>query len=92
MSVYSVLPRSLVCNNEENMHIQVTGMNLALIPRIRQRKTKCGSDGKECACNAGYLGLIPGFGRSLEGGHGNELQYSYLENSHGQRSLVGYSP
>ena len=26
------------------------------------------------------------------GGHVNPLQYSYLENPHGQRSLVGYSP
>ena len=26
------------------------------------------------------------------GGHGNPLQYSCLENLHGQRSLVGYSP
>ena len=25
------------------------------------------------------------------GGHGNPLQYSCLQNSHGQRSLVGYS-
>ena len=25
-------------------------------------------------------------------GHGNPLQYSYLENPHGQRSLVGYCP
>ena len=25
-------------------------------------------------------------------GHGNALQYSCLENSHGQRSLAGYSP
>jgi len=33
-----------------------------------------------------------GLGRSLGGGHGNPLQYSFLENSHGQRSLVGYSP
>ena len=24
--------------------------------------------------------------------HGNPLQYSCLENPHGQRSLVGYSP
>ena len=24
--------------------------------------------------------------------HGNPLQYSYLENAHGQRSLEGYSP
>ena len=26
------------------------------------------------------------------GGHGSPLQYSCLENPHGQRSLVGYSP
>ena len=38
------------------------------------------------------LGLIPGLGRSLGGEHGNPLQYSCLENPHGQRSLVDYSP
>ena len=37
-------------------------------------------DGKESACNAGDLGLIPGLGRSPEEGHGNPLQYSCLEN------------
>ena len=26
------------------------------------------------------VGLIPGLGRSAGGGHGNPLQYSYLEN------------
>ena len=40
----------------------------------------------------GDLGLIPGLGRFPGGGHGNSLQYSCLENPHGQRSLVGYSP
>ena len=40
-----------------------------------------GSVGKESACNAGDTGLIPGSGRSPEGGHGNLLQYSCLENS-----------
>ena len=44
-----------------------------------------GSDGKEYACNVGDLGSIPGF-------DGNLLQYSCLENPHGQRSLAGYSP
>ena len=39
-----------------------------------------GSDGKESACNAGDLGSIPGLGRSPGGGHGNPLQYSFLEN------------
>ena len=51
-----------------------------------------GSDSKKSAGNAGDLGSIPGLGRSLGGGHGNTLQYSCLENPHGQKSLVGYSP
>ena len=40
-----------------------------------------GSDGKESACNAGDLGLIPGSGRSPGEGNGNPLHYSCLENS-----------
>ena len=51
-----------------------------------------GSDGKRSICNVGDLGLIPGLGRSPGGEHGNPLQYSWLENPHGQRSLAGYSP
>ena len=51
-----------------------------------------GSAGKEPACNVGDLGSIPRLGRSPEGGHGNLLQYSCLENPHGQRSLAGCSP
>ena len=45
--------------------------------------------------NAGDLrgvGLIPGSGRFPGGGHDNPLQYSSLENPHGQRSLAGYDP
>ena len=51
-----------------------------------------GSDGKESACNAGNLGLIPGLGRCPGGRHDNPLQYSCLENPHRQMSLAGYSP
>ena len=40
----------------------------------------------------GDLGSIPGSGRSPGEGHGNPLQYSCLENPHGQRSLAGYRP
>ena len=47
-----------------------------------------GSDSKESARNVGDLGSIPGLGRSPGGGHGNSLQYSCLENPHGQRSLA----
>ena len=45
---------------------------------------------KEPTHSEGDLGSIPGLGRSSGGGHSNPLQYSCLENSHGQRSLVGY--
>ena len=39
-----------------------------------------GSDGKESACNARDLGLIPGSGRSPGEGNGYPLQYSCLGN------------
>ena len=44
------------------------------------------------AGDAGDKGSIPGLGSSPGGGRGNPLQYSCLENPHGQKSLVGYSP
>ena len=51
-----------------------------------------GSDSKESSCNAADLGSIPELGRSPGEGHGNPLQYSCLENPHGERSMAGYSP
>ena len=33
------------------------------------------------SANAGVMGSVPGWGRSLAGGHGNPLQYSCLKNS-----------
>ena len=51
-----------------------------------------GSDSKESTCNVGDLGSISGLGRSPGGDHGNPLQYSCLENLHGQSNLAGYSP
>ena len=44
---------------------------------------------KNTPTNAGDIrnvGLIPGSGRSPGGGNGNPLQYSCLENPHGQRA------
>ena len=43
-----------------------------------------GSAGKESVGNVGDLGSIPGIRRSPGEGHGNPLQYSCLENPHGQ--------
>ena len=39
------------------------------------------SDGKESACNAGDMGLIPQLGKFPGEGNGNPLQYSCLRNS-----------
>jgi len=38
-----------------------------------------------------WVRSLQGLGRSPGGGNGNPLQYSCLENPHGQRSLAGYS-
>ena len=51
-----------------------------------------GSDRKESAFSAGDLGSIPWLGRFPAEEHGNPLHHSCLENPHGQRCLVGYSP
>ena len=47
---------------------------------IGRCKFPSGSDGKESACNAGDLGLIPGLGRSSGERNSNPFQYSCLEN------------
>ena len=49
-------------------------------------------DGKESACNAGGLGLIPGLARSPGEGNGNPLEYSCLENSKTEEHGGLYSP
>ena len=50
------------------------------------------SAGKESICKEGDPGLIPGWGSSPGEGTEYPLQYPYLENPYGQRSLEGYSP
>ena len=47
---------------------------------------------KNLSAKAGELGSISEWERSPGEGHGNRLQYSCVENPHGQRSLSGYSP
>ena len=51
-----------------------------------------GSNSKESACNVGNSGSALGSGRSPREGNSYPFQYSCLENPHGQRDLVGYSP
>ena len=86
-----------------NTPVPVTSQIQHTQRKIYKNKTPClydlglpgvlgNSAGKESPCNAGNPGLILGLARSLGGGHDNSLQYSRLENPHGQKSLVGYSP
>ena len=72
---------------------KIAARQASLCALIKKKKISdsCGSDSKESTCNVGDLGLIPELGKSPGGGHGNPLQYSCLENPHGQRSLVGCS-
>ena len=62
-----------------------------LSPAGLQRGFPGGSNCEESTCNERDRGSISGWGRSPGGGHGNPLQYSCLENPHGQRSMVGHS-
>ena len=47
--------------------------------------------GKEPACQCRRLGFNCLVGKIPDVGNGNPLQYSCLENPHGQRSLASYS-
>ena len=51
-----------------------------------------GSDGKESACKSRDSGVIPGWGRSPAGGHGNPLPYPCLENPVDRGAWRGYRP
>ena len=51
-----------------------------------------GSDGKESACNAGDQGSVPESEDPLEKGMATHSNIHAWTESHGQKSLVGYSP
>ena len=79
-------PKALSCSGWKHLQLRTKDLWTG------ERAFPGGTDGKESACNVGDLGSIPGLGTSLGGEHGYPLQYSCLENPHGQRSLAGYSP
>ena len=56
------------------------GHDLAAAAAVLNEGFPCSSGGKESACSAVDLGLIPGLRRSPGEGNGNPLQYSCLEN------------
>ena len=90
-SPFYYIPMTLWCqlNSEANKRKKTENKVTIIYP---EAGFPGGSDGKESTCSAGGLGSIPVLGRSAGGGHGNPPQDSCLENSHGQRSLLGFSP
>ena len=57
------------------------GSSFPGLPQLqRSRNVSVAQTVKNLPASAGDLGLIPGWGRSPEEGHGNPLQYSCLEN------------
>ena len=78
--------------NELQYELRVpTEKILELIEIMHIMGFSSGSDSKESACNAGDPGLIPGWGRSLGEGNGYPTLVFLPGESHGQRSLVGYT-
>ena len=74
-----ILKRTLVCSCLQSIKYQDLS-SLSMKYRGGKGGFPCSSVGKEFACDAGDLGLIPGSGRSPGEGNGNPLQYSCLEN------------
>ena len=64
--------------------------NVKLLSSLSMLGLSSGSESKESACNAGDLGLILRLERSP--GEENTTPVFLPGDSHGQRSLVGYSP
>ena len=64
---------------------QVSFLDLSLV------ELPCSSYGKESACNAGDLGLIPRSGKILWRREWQSTPVFLPGGSHGQRSLAGFS-
>ena len=73
----------------QQSRLEILVMLLKLSP-LFLRVFPGGSEGKASAYND--PGSVPGLGRSPGEGNGNPFQLFLPGKSHGQRSLVGYSP
>ena len=78
------LHNNVIVPNTTELYTQECLREWVLYVCLPQLKIKRGfpdsSAGKESACNAGDLGLVPEFGRSPAEENGNPFQYSCLEN------------
>ena len=97
----SIRPRQSICETQafpgsrsqwpEGNRVSIFFFLIFILYQCRDDLDFPGSSaGKESACNVGDMGSIPGLGTSPGRGHSNPLQYSCLENPHGQRSLGGH--
>ena len=79
------LHNNVIVPNTTELYTQECLREWVLYVCLPQLKIKRGfpdsSAGKESACNAGDLGLVPGLGKSPGERNGSPLQYSCLENS-----------
>ena len=71
-------------SNLAHAHTSVKGASQAVLLVVKNPSANAG--------DIRGMGSVPASGRSPGRGHSNPLQYSCLENPHGQRSLVGCSP
>ena len=81
-------------DNFNKNYIEILGYTVFLVIR-KSRDSQVALVVKNPPANARDVrdvGSIPGLGRCPGEGHGNPLQYSCLENLHGQRSLMGPNP
>ena len=72
-------------HKEDSAHLQCGRLSLWGLPWWLRESRICLQHGRPGFDN------IPGLGISLEERNGYPLQYSCLENPHGQKSLAGYS-
>ena len=81
--IHRLLEKNICCRAKRNM----SELNLLFLALVFNTSSfviwgfSGSSDSKECACNVGDQGLIPGLGRSPGEGHDNPLQNSCLENA-----------
>ena len=77
---YNLVIHCLIYHSSNGILTNLTVYFFSFMEEILRLGFPCDSDGKESACSAGYLGSIPGSGRSPGEGNDYPLQYSCLEN------------
>ena len=89
----SLLPHGLYSLLGSLVHGDSPGKNREnFFQKIEMLLIPGGTVVKNLPASGGEASSIPGSERLPEEGNGYILQYSCLENPHGQRNLVGYSP